>query len=212
MMLTMMNVMSDVVNDDNSSWGNNSGGWPGTSMPFTSGMGMGMGAWPMMSGMYSPSGMSGMNPWTGIGGMPMASPGMSPWGSNWNQPWQGGYGPTYPSGMPGYGMPVNRQYPRGYPGRYPGQAPSLLDGRWFGNSGEILEVRGNRFRLQDRQSTINGAVRISNNIVNLYSPQTGTVTQYTFVRNQSELVLQDASGQILAFQLNPGTRRPVRTF
>ncbi len=203
MMLTMMNVMSDVVNDDNSGWGNNWGGWPNTYMPFSSGMGMG--AWPMMSGMYSPTGWSGINPWSGTSGFPM-SPGLSPWGSGWNQPWQGGYNPVYP---PAYGMPVNRSYPYG---RYPGAGISLLDGRWFGTHGEVLEIRGNRFRLQDEQTTINGAVRISNNIVSLFSPQTGTVTQYTFVRNQSELVLQDASGQILAFQSRPTNRGPVHTF
>jgi len=80
----------------------------------------------------------------------------------------------------------------------------LLDGKWYGNAGELLEIRGNRFRLQDEQSSINGAIRIENNIASLYSPQTGTVSQYTFIRNQSELLLQDATGQVLGFSLRSG--------
>jgi hypothetical protein len=47
-------------------------------------------------------------------------------------------------------------------------------------------------------------IRIENNIVNLYSQQTGTVTQYTFMRNQTELLLQDASGMLLNFSKRPG--------
>jgi hypothetical protein len=42
--------------------------------------------------------------------------------------------------------------------------------------------------------------------VKLFSPQTGTVTRYTFVRNQTELILQDASGRLLGFH----KRRPNR--
>ena len=85
----------------------------------------------------------------------------------------------------------------------------MLEGKWYGNAGEILEIRGNRFRLKDGQASINGAIRIENNIVSLYSPQVGTVTEYTFVRNQTELILQDATGQVLGFSLRPiggGTR------
>jgi hypothetical protein len=83
------------------------------------------------------------------------------------------------------------------------QRESLLDGKWYVNAGEILEIRGNRFRLKDGQSGINGAISIENNIVSLYSPQTRTVSQYTFIRNQSELVLQDATGQVLSFSQRP---------
>ena len=47
------------------------------------------------------------------------------------------------------------------------------------------------------------SIRIENNIVSLYSPQTGTVTQYSFIRNRSELRLQDATGRVLSFRLRP---------
>jgi hypothetical protein len=217
MMLLMMNSMSDAMLENN-----NDAGW-GTGDSF----GLGMTAWPMMSGM---SGISGMNPVNGFGGMPGMSPwsgmtgvpGMSPWsgmtGMPGMSPWSG------MSGMPGmspwsspmnnnpWANPFTNAYPsnainpyanRGYGGYTPRQV-SLLEGKWYGNAGEILEIRGNRFRLQDGRSSINGAVRIENNIVSLYSPQAGTVTQYTFIRNQTELILQDATGLVLGFSLRSG--------
>jgi len=191
MMLVMMNAMSDAMLENN-----NDAGW-GTGDSF----GLGMTAWPMMSG------VSGMNPVTGFGGMPGMSPwsgmnpatgfggmpGMSPWSSPMNSnPWASPFMNAYPSNA------INPYANQGY-GGYPPRQVSLLEGKWYGNSGEILEIRGNRFRLQDGQSTINGAIRIENNIVSLYSPQAGAVTQYTFIRNQSELMLQDATGQVLGF-------------
>ena len=110
-----------------------------------------------------------------------------------NNPWAN----AYPSN-------ANNPYTNpGYGGYQPPPA-SLLEGKWSGNAGELLEIRGNRFRLQDGRSSINGAIRIENNVVSLYSPQTGTVTQYTFVRNQSELLLQDAAGQVLSYRLRSG--------
>jgi hypothetical protein len=119
-----------------------------------------------------------------------------------NNPWANPFTNAYPSNA------INPYANRGY-GGYPQRQVSLLEGKWYGNAGEILEIRGNRFRLQDGQSSINGAIRIENNIVSLYSPQAGTVTQYTFFRNQTELILQDATGQVLGFSLRPiggGTR------
>ena len=191
MMLVMMNAMSDAMLEND-----NDAGWD-TGDSF----GLGMTAWPMMSGMSgmnpatSFGGMSGMSPWSGMTGMP----GMSPWSSPMNNnPFMN----AYPSNT------INHYANPGY-GGYPQRQVSFLEGKWYGNAGEILEIRGNRFRLQDGQSSIKGAIRIENNIVSLYSPQAGTVTQYTFIRNQTELILQDATGQVLGFSLRPiggGTR------
>jgi len=111
--------------------------------------------------------------------------------------------PGYMNNSPGY--PGSR-YPGGYGGTEPPAqyaSQSLLSGRWYGDSGEVLEVRGNQFRLHDGQIGISGVVSIENNIVNLYAQQTGGVMQYTFARNQSELILQDASGQVLVFRQRP---------
>jgi len=202
MMLVMMNAMSDAMlgNSNDMGWGSGSS------------LGMGMTALPMMTGMSGMNPMSsfgsmpGMSPWSGMGGMPMTgmpmtgmpmngmSPGSTPFNS-WSNPFTNAY-------------PSNASNPygnRGY-GGYPPPRLSLLDGRWYGSAGEVLEVRGNRFRLQDARSGINGTIRIENNIVNLHSPQTGTVSQYSFIRNQSELILQDASGRILNFRLQPVNR------
>ena len=204
MMLVMMNTMSDAMLENN-----NDSGWGGGDS-----FGLGMTAWPMMSGVsgMSPwsgmSGVPGMSPWSGMSGVPGMSPwsgvssvpGMSPWSgvpgmNTWsapmnNNPWAN----AYPSN-------ANNPYTNPGYGGYQQPPASLLDGKWLGNAGELLEIRGNRFRLKDGQSSINGAIRIENNIVSLYSPQTGTVTQYTFIRNQSELLLQDATGQVLSYRL-----------
>jgi hypothetical protein len=195
MMLVMMNAMSDAMLENN-----NDAGW-GAGDPF----GTGMTGWPMMSGIYgmnpatgfgSIPGMSpwsGMNPATGFGGLP----GMSQWGSPSNSnPWANPFMNIYPYNA------INPYGNQGY-GDYQQRQVSLLEGKWYGNSGEILEIRGNRFRLQDGRSTIKGVITIENNIVSLYSPQAGAVTQYTFVRNQSELMLQDATGQVLTFSKKP---------
>jgi len=141
--------------------------------------------------------MPGMSPWSGMGGIPGSGMGMSPWSSPMsNNPW----GNPFTSGSPSY--PNSPYNAAGYGGEQY-RPVSLLEGRWFGYSGEVLEVRADRFRLSQGQYGINGTIKIENNIVNLYSPKTGTVTQYTFIRNQSELRLQDATGQVLSFSKRP---------
>ena len=122
-------------------------------------------------------------------------------GDGWsNNPYGGPYSPysVAPYSPAGYGY-GNR------PGGVEAAPVSLLEGRWFGNSGEILEVKGNRFRLKHGKYTINGAISIENNIVNLFSQETRTVTRYTFIRNQTDLMLQDASGEVLSFKRRPGS-------
>ena len=233
MMLVMMNVMSDAMlgNDNDMGWGSgNSFGLGMTTLPMMAGMsgmnpvsgfggmpgmsGMnpgsgfgGMPGMPGMSGMYPGSGfggMPGMSPWSGMSSLPMNSMGANPWSMPFNSsPWGN---PSTSPAAGAYPAYANNPYAnRGYGGYggYPPPQVSLLDGRWYGNTGELLEIRGNRFRLQDGQSGINGAIRVENNIVSLYSPQTGTVSQYTFIRNRSELVLQDAAGQVLNYRLQP---------
>ena len=218
MMLTMMNVMSNAMDNDGwgNSWGGNNwgnwggmsglGGWPGMS-PW-SGMGgwPGMSPWSGMSGLpgMSPwsgiSGLPGMSPWSGMGGWPLNAGGISPWsglpgGNAWNTPFAAGpFTSAYsPAGMYGYGLP----------GGWDGPGASPLDGRWYGSSGEILELRGNSFRLQNAVTSLDGTLQISDNLINLYSPQTGTTTQYTFAGNGADLLLQDVSGQVISFHKNP---------
>ena len=174
MMLTAMNVMSDMADDND--WGG--GGWPGSGMSSPwSAMSPGMGMWPGMGGMSGwPGSGFGMTPWNS---MPWGG-GSNPWGSGW----QGG-----PGGMP---FPVNTM-----------PATSLLEGKWYGSTGDILEIRGNRFRLRSGQYSVKGTLNIGRKLVWMYTPKTNSQTVYTFVRNQTELLLQDSSGNILVFQNHP---------
>ena len=79
----------------------------------------------------------------------------------------------------------------------------MLDGRWFGNTGEVLEIRGNRFTLRTSGAAIGGVVKFRNNVIALFSPQTNTTTRYTFLRTQSEVVVDDGSGTVLSFRMHP---------
>ena len=253
MMLTMMNVMSGaMLNNNNSGWGNNN--WTDNFGGGQNSLNVGMSSWPMMSGFASPfnsfgmspwSGMSGMSPWSGMSGMSPWSgmSGMSPWsGMSGMSPWSGMSGMSPWSGMSGmspWSMPFGNNargnpFAGGYPGTRPGNAfapfansaygyplnpgniapgnwnranlpntGSILDGRWYGSSGEILDIRGNRFRLQQGTVGLNGGITVENDIVSMYSPQTNSVTRYTFMRNQSGLLLQDAAGTLLRFTNKP---------
>jgi hypothetical protein len=219
MMLTMMNVMSGSMLGNNNGLGNNwLNNWNNGLGGFNS-FNLGMRAFPAMAGMGSPWSSFGGMPWSG-GGSPWSSWG-NPWSSGWGNPWSGGWGAPYGGGYPGYfpggagpgrggyGYPISYGNYRPGAGGYGGN--SILDGRWYGNNGEILEFRGNRFRLQDGATGLNGMVVVNNNIVNMYSPQTDTVTSYTFVRNQTGLLMQDASGNVLTFTQYP-SNGVVRVF
>ena len=223
MMLTMMNVMSGAMLN-NGNWGNN-GGNNNWLNRFGNGLGgfnsfnLGMQALPMMSGIGSPWNSFGGSPWSSWGnpwsstwGAPWSAWG-KPWGSAWNNPWSRGWGNPWRNGR---GMPYGGGYPGYSPGGYGfpisyGTSPpgggygghALLDGRWYGNNGEILQIRGNRFQLQDGANGLKGMIRINDNLVDMYSPQTNTTTSYTFVRNQTGLLLQDANGNVLSFTQNP---------
>ena len=136
----------------------------------------------------------------------------------------GGYNPAMMPGMTGFpfggsgnGYPPNPRWLGGtgnwsrYPGRNP--AASFLDGKWYGNSGEVLEIRTNRFRLSDGRHTVKGVVTINDNLLKMYTPNTKSLQIYTFVRSQTKLVLQDTSGQVLVFKQRPSGRGyPVRVF
>lgn len=139
-------------------------------------------------------------PW-GMAGSPWNAYGLQPWGANpWSNP----------------GTPFGGQFPgwqdNGYPATWgqreippPYTAASLLDGRWFGTAGEVLEIRGNQFQLRTSGARLGGMLRVVNNIIHMYSPQTRTTTRYTFLRNQSELVLNNGTN-VLTFRKHPADR------
>ena len=81
MMLGMMGAMSDVVGDNsnNLGWGGgNSFGLGMTALPLMSGM-TGVNPWSGFGGLPL-NGMTGMNPWSGLGGLPLNGVnGVNPW-------------------------------------------------------------------------------------------------------------------------------------
>lgn len=189
MMLTMMNIMAESTNNSNS--------W---NYPLNS-YGPGTGGWPLMNGMSGmggwPGGGVGATPWT----LPMAgNPWASPMGIN-------------PFAGRGYGLPAGQPW-GGIPGRwnaYPGA--SLLEGKWYGASGEILEVRGNRFVLRNGLTSLAGALDINDDLVKMVTPQTGAVNIYQFARSENELVLEEPGGARLLFYRRPYVAGlPIRVF
>ncbi len=123
--------------------------------------------------------------------------GMSAWPTAWNWPATGTlpwatnpYGSTSDPGVPGGGW--------GYPGS---SAPyRTLQGRWVGVSGDVLDLSGNRFRLQGGQYAISGRYVIDDNHLLLYTPQSPRVTEYRFAYQGPRLALRDSYGQTLLFE------------
>jgi hypothetical protein len=201
MMLTMMNIMAESTSNSNSwnyplnSYGLGASGWP-----LMNGM-SGMGGWPLMNGMSVmggwPGGGLGATPWT----LPMAgNPWASPLGIN-------------PFAGTGYGPPVNQPW-SGIPGRWNAyQGASPLDGKWYGSSGEMLEVRGNRFVLRNSLTSLAGALDVDDDLVKMVTPQTGAVNIYQFARSENELVLEEPGGARLLFYRRPYVAGlPIRVF
>jgi hypothetical protein len=224
MMLVMMNVMSNAMLDNSNtsnfgstgSFGFGMDNWPTTNGLTTLYPATSVNSYPGMTPWSGMGGVPGMTPWSGMGGVPGMSPwsgmggfpGMTPWSGTGGVPGTGtGMMPwafPYTQGsLPYANAPYNSAGYGGWRSIQPSTQASLLDGRWYGYTGELLEVRGDRFLLKYGQYSISGTVNLENNIVNLYSTQTDTVMQYTFVRNQSELMLQDSTGQILRFTNQP---------
>jgi hypothetical protein len=195
MMLTMMNIMANSANSSNTwssplnSYTPGVGGWP------LAGSGYGLGAWPGMG--TWPGGGLGTAPWT----LPMAgNPWASPLGVN-------------PFLRPPYGMPFNRSW-GGLPGGWNAyRGGSLLEGTWYGTSGDLLEVRGNRFLLRNGMTSLAGVLDINDNLVRMYSPQTGVANVYQFARTENELALEEPGGARLLFYRRPYVAGlPIRVF
>jgi hypothetical protein len=203
MMLTMMNIMADSANGSNS-W-NSWNSWNTWNSPFSS-YGLGNGGWPFMGGLAGLGGWPVGSGWPGRFG---ASPFTSPLAGN---PWASPLG-LNPFAAMGYGVPVN-QPPGGPPGAWNAyRGASLLDGKWYGTSGEVLEVRGNRFILRNGVTSLAGGLDIDDSMVRMYTPRTGAVNVYQFARTESELLLEDPGGQQLLFYRRPfAAALPVSVF
>jgi hypothetical protein len=201
MMLTMMNIMAESTNNSNS--------W---NYPLNS-YGLGAGGWPLMNGISGMGGWPLLNSMSGMGGWPGGGVGATPWTLPMaGNPWASPMG-INPFAGRGYGLPAGQPW-GGIPGRwnaYPGA--SLLEGKWYGTSGEILEVRGNRFVLRNGLTSLAGALDINDDLVKMVTPQTGAVNIYQFARSENELVLEEPGGARLLFYRRPYVAGlPIRVF
>jgi len=139
-------------------------------------------------------------------------------GSSWSDPWGSAPWSSIPwTAMPGASMPGMSapwaSMPWGAPGMPPAYAPragsaaphgpsSPLEGRWQGTSGELLEFRGDRFRLgASEKGQVSGTFLIHGGRLVAYVPEADVTRMYQFERKGDYLALQDESGEVLLFRL-----------
>jgi len=99
-----------------------------------------------------------------------------------------------PAALPGY-----PGYPPGAAGSYPGMTD--LNGSWQGESGEVLVIRGDRFRIyQDRQNYRQGRLASPQpGLLLLQEQQSGQVRPYRFAESEGRLMLLDPGGLLLRY-------------
>lgn len=81
--------------------------------------------------------------------------------------------------------------------------PNPLSGNWQGMGGEVMVIRGERFRLYaDRQNYREGLIQpIQPGIIALTDPATGISRPYEAARSGDRLALRDPQGTMLLFRL-----------
>ncbi len=76
-----------------------------------------------------------------------------------------------------------------------------LSGAWQGASGDILVVRGNRFRIHNAEGHYrDGTFQIAGDQFWTYVPASGVTRRYQLAHRGNWLALQDAEGQVLHFK------------
>ena len=136
-------------------------------------------------GGWSPYG----TPWQAYG----APWGMNPWNS-YPSPWDGQIHAPWEDTRNWHEVPP------------PSSTSSSVEGRWIGETGERLEIYGDRFRLGTPGASIVGWLRIEGNIITMYSPQTNTTTRYSFLHNEHQLLLNSGGDALLVFRRYPVDR------
>lgn len=106
---------------------------------------------------------------------------------------QPGYAaPAYPpaSGMPYYGVPGPQRY-----------WVNRLDGQWQSNTGEVLIIQQNRFRIyQDRDNFHDGFIHIADeHFLTIQDAVSGGSRQYEYAEQEGRLALRDEMGNMLLF-------------
>jgi len=147
-----------------------------------------------------------------MGSMPMGAPfgaynwapgfGM-PGGSPWAAPFQD------PSALMGKGSEMMNQFSQGLRG--PGAQgfarqmlpwmASPLDGVWEGRNGELLIVKGNRFRIYPGYAGyVDGYVKLSGDRLAMYNPSDQNVLPFEYAESEGRLVLRDDAGQLFLYR------------
>jgi hypothetical protein len=145
--------------------------------------------------------LPGVSPWSGLSGVTPQLPGQS----QWQQLFQGM--PQQRPGDPLRGYSAFTPGPglnRGSTTRY--NAGSPVNGVWQGNSGEILLVRGQSFRLYvGRDNYSDGRLALLGNRLVLANPSTGISREYEYAAHEGRLVLRDSDGNLLLYRRVPPT-------
>jgi len=117
-----------------------------------------------------------------------------------SSPWSQGW-PGMMSSMPGTaaGQDWMRQMPGANMPWFPGST-AALDGVWQGASGEMLEIRGDRFRLAAGAGYVEGWLRTKGNVLSMRTAQTNTTRTYEYATSQGRLALRDVYGQLLLYR------------
>ncbi len=135
-----------------------------------------------------------------------SAPNQSFSGSPWNQTW-----PGMMSSMPGAtaGQQMMRQMPGSNSPWYP-LAASELDGVWQGQGGDLLEIRGDRFRLAGGAGRhIEGQLRTQGNVISMRNARTEATRSYEYAVHQGRLALRDPYGQLMLYRRVPeGSQNP----
>ena len=138
-----------------------------------------------------------------------------------SQPFSGypGFGSSLPGQSQMRQMMRNAPYPanRNWMSQFPGNWSDMgqwsqsfqqfaspgtqLEGTWQGRGGEVLVVRGNRYRIYAAPDQhTDGQLAIEGDILWLGNPQAGTVQRYEFASHEGRLALRDPWGPLLLFR------------
>lgn len=162
-----------------------------------------------LSSEWDPSGTSsGRDPWSRRGGGTSMPWSQVPWSQmpSERMPWgqmPGGAGPpSFP--MNPWQMPGKRM-----PGGWSGPSArefTGLDGRWRGNTGDLIEIRGNRIRIgRPGQPGIEGTLVVQGAQLIVYMRE-GGVGAFEFERRGPLLALRDPTGRVNLFRQEAGLR------
>jgi hypothetical protein len=76
-----------------------------------------------------------------------------------------------------------------------------LNGTWRGASGDILVIRGNRFRIHNAEGLYSdGTFHIVGNQFFAYAPASAIIRRYELMQLHDRLALRDSEGQVILFE------------